>query len=373
MSGKIFTLDNDGKLTELSQKRYKDEDFFQSLIEKHPEILAGDQINPDNPRDWILISREMGVPAEQGGGAQWYLDHLFIDQDAIPTFVEVKRSTDTRIRREVVAQMLDYAANAVQYWSIDNIRTAYEKNLQEGTSLSNIGIIPEDEESFWKAVNSNLHLGKLRLIFAADEIPSSLQTIIEFLNNQMANTEVLGLEIKQFRSADGILTLVPRLIGRTSSAVQIKRDSRKWNEDDFIAQIFQTSGADEAELCKKILRAFESLDCYVWWGQGKVYGSFVMEYRGDKKHHLFSVYNGGKRTKVQIYFQNFKPPFDAIEYKQKMKSALEKIPNVRISNDRLSKYPSFNIFRINDEEHFNHFVEIMKSHVAAIKNYESTQ
>jgi len=50
MSGKIFTLDNDGKLTELSQKRYKDEDFFQRLIEKHPEILAGDQINPDKIR-----------------------------------------------------------------------------------------------------------------------------------------------------------------------------------------------------------------------------------------------------------------------------------------------------------------------------------
>ena len=28
-----------------------------------------------------------------------------------PTLVEVKRSSDTRIRREVVGQMLDYAAN----------------------------------------------------------------------------------------------------------------------------------------------------------------------------------------------------------------------------------------------------------------------
>jgi len=38
-----------------------------------------------------------------------------LDQDAIPTIVEVKRSTDTRIRREVVGQMLGYAANAVVY------------------------------------------------------------------------------------------------------------------------------------------------------------------------------------------------------------------------------------------------------------------
>lgn len=37
------------------------------------------------------------------------MDHLFVDQDAIPTLVEVKRSSDTRIRREVVGQLLEYS------------------------------------------------------------------------------------------------------------------------------------------------------------------------------------------------------------------------------------------------------------------------
>ncbi len=127
MSGKIFSFHSGGELRELTQSHYSDENFFQELIEKYPAILAGDQINPDNPRQFVLISREMGVPSEQDGGAHWFLDHLFIDQDAIPTFVEVKRSTDTRIRREVVAQMLDYAANATQYWPIDLIQENYEK------------------------------------------------------------------------------------------------------------------------------------------------------------------------------------------------------------------------------------------------------
>jgi hypothetical protein len=31
-----------------------------------------------------------------------------LDQDAVPTLVEVKRSSDTRIRREVMGQMSDY-------------------------------------------------------------------------------------------------------------------------------------------------------------------------------------------------------------------------------------------------------------------------
>jgi len=45
--------------------------------------------------------------------ADGVLDHLLLDQDGIPTFVECKRASDTRIRREVVAQMLDYAATAL--------------------------------------------------------------------------------------------------------------------------------------------------------------------------------------------------------------------------------------------------------------------
>jgi hypothetical protein len=51
---------------------------------------------------------------------------MFLDQDAIPTLVEVKRSSDTRIRREVIGQMLDYAANGAQYWGEGALRLLFE-------------------------------------------------------------------------------------------------------------------------------------------------------------------------------------------------------------------------------------------------------
>jgi hypothetical protein len=224
MSGKIFALRDGEGLTELTQTPYENEDLFQSLIEKYPAILAGEQINPDNPRKWVLISREMGVSLDDGTGR---LDHLYIDQDAIPTFLEVKRGTDTRIRREVVGQMLDYAANGTQFWPLKDIRDAYERTLlDEGAStLADIGV--EDEETFWQNVDMNLRNGKVRLLFVADVIPTSLQAIIEFLNKQMRDTEVYGLEIKQFVGKDGQKTLVPTLIGRTASAIHTKRGETK--------------------------------------------------------------------------------------------------------------------------------------------------
>jgi hypothetical protein len=78
----------------------------------------------------LLIEQECGVPAREAGADRWSIDHLFIDQDAIPTIVEVKRSSDTRIRREVVGQMLDYAANATEHWRFDHMRERFAANCQ---------------------------------------------------------------------------------------------------------------------------------------------------------------------------------------------------------------------------------------------------
>jgi len=111
MSGKIYLLKEEGTLEPLEEEAYASEDLLQTLLEKYPDLLAGDQIDQSEPRRWLLISREMGIPEEENGRDRWSLDHLFLDQDGVPTLVEVKRSSDSRIRREVVGQMLDYKTN----------------------------------------------------------------------------------------------------------------------------------------------------------------------------------------------------------------------------------------------------------------------
>src|SRR6185436_6507166 len=75
----------------------------------------------------------MSVPGDASGTGRWSVDHLFLDQAGVPTLVEVKRSTDTRIRREVVGQMLDYAANAVAYLPVESLRAAFEARCAAGS------------------------------------------------------------------------------------------------------------------------------------------------------------------------------------------------------------------------------------------------
>jgi len=124
MHGAIYVLKDNEELVEMTQQ-YDSEDLLQALLAKYPNLLAGEQMDNTAPRRWLLITREAAVPDQENGVRRWSVDHLFLDQDAIPTLVEVKRSSDTRIRREVIGQMLDYAANAVLFWPVETIKAQF--------------------------------------------------------------------------------------------------------------------------------------------------------------------------------------------------------------------------------------------------------
>jgi hypothetical protein len=117
--------------------------------------------------------------------------------------------------------MLDYAANGVEYWGMDKLRqAAAETASRQGASLDDAirKLLGRDEDSaiedYWQLVESNLRSGKVRLLFVTDETPRELRRLVEFLNEKMADVEVLAVEIKQF-VGKGQKVLVPRVIGLT--------------------------------------------------------------------------------------------------------------------------------------------------------------
>jgi len=92
----------------------------------------------------------VAIPGDNAGIG--WIDHLFLDQDATPTFVEVKRATDTRIRREVVAQVLDYVSNAVVQWTgrdLEQVFVATHGDHGGSEPLSDL-IAGEDPARFWE-------------------------------------------------------------------------------------------------------------------------------------------------------------------------------------------------------------------------------
>jgi len=376
VAGRIYLLKEDSTLLAMEEATYDSESLLQKLLADHPDLLAGDQINVEEPRRWLLVTREMAVPGEQDGAGRWSLDHLFLDQDAIPTLVEVKRSTDTRIRREVIGQMLDYAANAVAYLPVEEIKAKFESRCKDD------GVVPEaelaeflgegqDASTFWQSVKTNLQAGRVRLLFIADEIPPELRRVVEFLNSQMDPAEVLAIEVKQF-VGENLKTLVPRVLGQTEKALGRKivdrGEPRKWNEASFFLDLSQRRGEQEAAVARRLLEWAIKHNLRIWWGEGKKDGSFFPMYDNKfGKNFLFSVWTYGS---VELQFQHMKKPPFAEEGKRKELAQRLSAIGLSISEETLKKRPTFGLSLLLEPGRLDKFLEAFDWMLTEIKKVE---
>ncbi len=366
MKDKIFLIMPDKTLQELEATAYVREDLLQRLLSDYPDLLAGYQMNEANPRRWLLVAREMGIADDLDASERWSLDHLFLDQDGTPTLVEVKRATDTRIRREVAGQMLDYAANAILHWSPEVVRQRFEdrckdKNIDPALAVATLlGIDPSESdqiESFWEMVFNKLKTGQVRLVFVADQIPKELRRIIEFLNEHMQDVEVLGVEMPQYVGA-GLTTIVPKVIGKTTVAEQAKRtdSGRQWDEESFFDELRRRFGDIHVNVGRRILDWAKEKQLRIWWGQGSRMGEFVpvMDYQ-NQSTQLFGVWTYGK---IELQFQWYNtPPFNSLEKRFEFMTLLSQIDGISLTKEQVTKRPSINLQVLNNETSMNKLLE----------------
>ncbi len=346
MNPGIFLIQSNDDLVEMDEQPYDSEDVLQTLLAKYPSLLAGHQIDPEKPRRWLLVKRECGVPSEEGGGGRWSIDHLFLDQDAIPTFVEVKQSTNTDIRRKIVGQMMDYAANAVVYWPVERMR---ERFAQTHGPLA------------------DLQERNIRLLFVADEIPTELQRIVEFLNEQMDRTEVLAVEIKQFIGGEQT-GLVPRVIGQTAEAQQKKSigSSSRTNEDEFFQALEARRSPDEVDIARQLLNwCKENFSRISWAGS-----SFVPELLYDS--NVFSPIAVGKSKsgRVQIRFGHIKRrnvPFDVETTRLEFLRQLNGIPGITLTEDAIDRFPNILLSTLTSGDALDQFLRTIAWSIQEVK------
>lgn len=378
MAGGIYLIQDDDRLVEMMEQPYDSEDQLQDLLVTYPNLIAGDQIDRATARKWLLISRE-SVPTDEETAVQWSLDHLFLDQNAVPTLVDVRRTPNAALRQKVLGQSIDYAANALVYWPIDSIIALFEANCRDR------GRDPEqifeeflgadaNEDLFWQKVKTNLQAGKIRLVFVADEISAEMRRVVEFLNEQMDPVEVLALEIKQYVSEDGLRTLVPRVIGQTAEAQHKKsnamRERRRWDESSFFAEIKARQGADEAQMARSIYLWAKSQEpeIQIHWGTGDTYGGFAagLHHRGRKPYQLFTVDIAGR---MEISADNYgsQPPFNAEQNWLELRNKLSSIGLSLPTEPGERRSPSLALSTLEDEfalqqvmETFNWAIEQIK-------------
>lgn len=368
----IYELDGDD-LSPLEEVAYGEEADLQSLLAQHPGLLAGDQ--PATGERWLLVDTEVGLGDAEDASNRWYIDNLFLSREGIPTLVEVKMSSNPAIRREIVGQMLDYAANAVVYWKLDRLQACFDARCeQEGLEpdehlVDSLGLTIS-ADTFWSMVKTNLSAGRLRLVFVADSIPPELQRIVEFLNGQMLSCEILALEVRRIGDPENPTRLLTsRTIGQTLSAAETKSGGRTptaskggWDPDSVLSDLRRRKGERAHDTGSKLYdwaleeRPAVTIDC----GSGKQYGSIkVYLSQGEQRTALFYLYSNG-RVEVPFQYLRQHPGFESSEDREQLRSLLNMIPGVAIAPEKMKAHPSFEIGLLEDDLARSKFLETVE-------------
>jgi hypothetical protein len=309
----------------LAQNSYDKEDELQEIVAKNAGLL----IRPSEIDSYnlYLVKREQSLDASEAD-TSYSLDHLFIGSDAVPVLVEVKLSTNSKIHREVAAQMLDYASH---------LKTEPVENIRNNATISNGGTLPSAiaDDSFWDDVENNIKADRMKLVFVADSIPGSLRIIMEFMDRTMPSLDIYGVEIK--KHSNGSSTILSRNFIQSAvkqeAVAKIARETFQWTQETYDQRVLQIADASSLEIIRKI-RSF-ALECgmEIRYGAGTKQAG-LLAYVAEK--YLFTIYIYSNPTlKVDIskvnaaeISGNVVSDSDATAYFESMKSFA---PNTKIT------------------------------------------
>jgi hypothetical protein len=343
----VYVVRDDGTTEPMTRVHCTSEDReLQSILEKNPDLLPGEQIDPEDPRRWLLIKREMPVPDPATGSERWSIDFLFADQDAIPTFVECKRFLDTRSRREIMGQMLEYAANG--YWTGEKMRgfaedTAGSRGTRLDDELRRLQLAGgESADTFFAKLEDNLRQGQVRLVFFLEEAPIELKSVVDFLNKQTERTEVLLVEARQF-SKDGLRVVVPTLFGYTEEARRAKRSvatrsRKKWDRTAFFADAKSRLGDDGVRAMETLLDGATDAGCEISWGKGVEAGSFNIKEPAIRSYSLITARSDGL---LSLNFAGIRGSEQDERGRERFKDLLSSHTALRIPEDYARHWPVY--------------------------------
>ena len=217
-----FLIDSDSNGERLNaidpgQSLYQ-ENWLQEMIRLHPDILPVSEIESVfSPL--IPIGRE--VPVTAG-----YIDNLFISAQGYPVIVETKLWKNPEAKRDVLAQLIDYASS-VSDWSfekLDLVARNYTKQFEGHTVglsdwVDNHYKLEIDKRYFEETVSRNLRLGRILVLVVGDYIRSSVIDMLGYINKypHLAMNVAL-IELKCYRvkkESDWPLLVVPSIMART--------------------------------------------------------------------------------------------------------------------------------------------------------------
>ncbi len=204
-----------------SQQPFK-EATLRDLLASTPSLLPVNRFDPvfSSP---VCLGTEFRVP---GVGR---VDALFLSATGYITIVETKLWRNSEARREVVAQIIDYAKELAR-WTYSDLEKGFKDKRSatdgDGSLFSHVceeEDDPADQAEFVDAVNRCLRNGRFLLLVIGDGIREGVEEMAEFLQRTPTLQYTLGLvELACYQRRDDAdsLLFVPQVVTRTAEVTR---------------------------------------------------------------------------------------------------------------------------------------------------------
>jgi hypothetical protein len=188
------------------------EEWLQKTLFAHPECLPlEDLLHPDTAKV-IPVCMELPTPA---GPA----DILYLTPSGKIVLVETKLFRNPEARRQVIAQIIDYAKE-LSLWTYEDLAKAVAQATKKPTSFvfetirARAGDV--DEARFIDGVNRSLAAADMLLLIAGDGIRSGLESLVSFFDRHaMLRYSMALVEVGVFMVSDQQLLIQPRVLAKT--------------------------------------------------------------------------------------------------------------------------------------------------------------
>jgi len=326
----------------------KAESELQKLLLESPSLINIDEIR-DGASKLVTAIDEFGLP---GSGST---DILAFSAQGDIALIECKLAANQEIKRKVIGQILEYASYLWQmnYEQIDEkIKERKGKALAELVAEAIAG--DWDEELFRNNVKQNLETGSFILVIVVDEINEELNRIIKYINEcSKSSFSLHALEMNRFQ-ADTIEILVPHVHGSATKPITTGQ-RRSWNEETILKDLTERNPPDAANTAKELFRWTKENADRIWYGQGKVTGSFTFHFlKGGRTIAPFTIYTDGS---LVVDFGYMFGPLSQATLEQ-FHEKITKIPTMsHIPKTFANKFPSVKVDALKNSEHCRIFKE----------------
>jgi hypothetical protein len=198
-----------------ADKRSYLEGWLQRLVQRHPGLLPIEEVEPAYTP---VVPVCMELPTTSG-----QIDNFFVTPTGNLVFAECKLWRNPEMRRQVVAQVMDYA-QSLTAWTYTALEEAVRRGVlpdgskPAGSLYDHVARDAElDEAAFIDAVSRNLRLGRGLFFIVGDGIREETETLVDHLQGHAGIHFALALtELALYRLPGGEqLVVQPRLIART--------------------------------------------------------------------------------------------------------------------------------------------------------------